>query len=90
MINRLYIMVNNLFTVINQFFIIVYNLYIIVNKLFTKKMVFLLIVLNVDIKLNKNTKVGYFCTKPQKYWVKVHFFEKNTALWFSKFFFTNM
>ena len=42
------------------------NLYTIINKLFIKKMVLFLIVSKVDIKLNKNPKVTYFCTKPKK------------------------
>ena len=57
-------MANNLFTIINPFYFIVSNLYTIINKLFTQKNVFLLIVSKVHIKLNKNPKVGYFCTKP--------------------------
>ena len=55
-------MVNNLFIIINYFYVA--NLYTIINKLFTKKMIFLLIVLKVDMNLNKNLKMGYFCTKP--------------------------
>ena len=60
-----YTMVNNLFTIINHFYVIVSNLYIIINKLFTKKEVFLLIVSKMNMKLNKNPKVEYFCTKPK-------------------------
>ena len=48
---------------INQFYCVVSNLYTVINKLFTKKMIFLLIVSKVDIKLKKNLKVEYFCTK---------------------------
>ena len=61
-VNKLYTMINNLFTIITHFYAIVSNLYTIINKLFTKK-VFLLIVSKVDMKLNKNLKVEYFCTK---------------------------
>ena len=63
MINRLYSIINNLFTIINHFHVIVNNLYTIINKLFTKK-IFLLIVQKIDMKLNKNLKIRYFCTKP--------------------------
>ena len=57
-------MVNNLFTIINQFYFVVSNLYTIINKLFTKNIIFLLIVSKVDMNLNKNLKTEYFCTKP--------------------------
>ena len=52
-------MINNLFTIINYFYVDVSNLYIIINKLFTKKDI-LLIILKVDMNLNKNLKVGFF------------------------------
>ena len=71
MINRLYIiihrlhtMINKLITIINQYYVIVSNLCTIINKLFTKKEVFLLIVSKVDINFNESLKVRYFCTKP--------------------------
>ena len=56
-------MVNNLFTIIDHFYVVGSNLYGIINKLFIKKRVFSLIVSKMDMKLNKNPKVGYFCTK---------------------------
>ena len=65
-------MVNNSFTRINHFYIVVSNLYIIINKLFIQKIVFLLIVSKVDMKLNKNPKVGYFCKKPVRYMAFSH------------------
>ena len=58
--NRLYTMV---YTIINRFYNVLNNLCTMVNKLFTKKRVFVLIVLKMDMKLNKNLKIKYFCTK---------------------------
>ena len=54
-------MINKLFTIINQF-------YVIVNKLFITKRVFLLIISKVDMKLNENLKVGYFSQSPKIKW----------------------
>ena len=34
-------------------------------------MIFLLIISKIEIKLNKNPKVGYFCTKPLKNTLKI-------------------
>ena len=45
-------MINNLFIIINYFFV-VNNLYTIINKLFIKK-IFLLIVLKMNKKLNES------------------------------------
>ena len=58
-------MVNNLFTIKDNFYIIISNLYSIINKLFIKKRLFLLVVSKMDMKLNKNSKGGYFCIKPK-------------------------
>ena len=60
--NRLYTMENNLFIIINHFYVVISNLYTIINYL--PKKIFLLIVSKMDMKLNKNSKVGYFCRKP--------------------------
>ena len=48
-------MINNLFIIINYFFV-VNNLYTIINKLFIKK-IFLLIVLKMNKKLNESSKI---------------------------------
>ena len=71
MVNRLYIIINKLFIIINQFYVVVSNLYIIINKLFIKKIVFLLIILKIDMKLNKKSKVKYFCREPQRFYLSV-------------------
>ena len=62
-VNRLYTMINNLFIIINHFYDVVSNLYIIINKLFIKKIIFLLIVSKVVMELNKNQKLWYICRK---------------------------
>ena len=63
MINRIYTKINNLFIITNQFYVVSKT---IINKLFTKKEYFLLIVSKMSMKLNKNLKIGYFCTKPYR------------------------
>ena len=63
-VNRLYNMANNLFTILNQFYVVISNLYIIINKIFIKNGIFDNS-FKVDMKLNKSSKIGYFCTKPE-------------------------
>ena len=58
-------MVNKLYSIINRFYSVVINLYIIVNKLFTEKKGNFFNSFTNRYELNKNLKVGYFCTKPE-------------------------